>query len=82
MSAYHVRIIEGGKIVLPAVLRRKHGFTVGQTLVVQDDGDSITIQSLDEAVSRAQAIMAKIAPPDRLLSDELIADRRREAERE
>jgi bifunctional DNA-binding transcriptional regulator/antitoxin component of YhaV-PrlF toxin-antitoxin module len=49
MSAYHVRIIEGGKIVLPAVLRRKHGFTVGQTLVVQDDEGGVTIQSLDEA---------------------------------
>lgn len=82
MGAYHVRIIEGGKIVLPAVLRRKHGFTVGQTLVVQDDGNGVTIQSLDEAVSRAQAIMAQVAPPERLLSDELIAERRREAESE
>lgn len=82
MSAYHVRIIEGGKIVIPAVLRRKHGFAVGQTLVVQDSDNGVTIHSLDEAISHAQAIMAKIAPPDRVLSDELIADRRRETARE
>ena len=43
MGAYHVRIIEGGKIVIPAALRRKHGFAVGQTLVVQDSENGVTI---------------------------------------
>jgi hypothetical protein len=42
----------------------------------------VTIRSLDDAVAEAQAIMAKYAPADRCLSDELIADRRAEAARE
>ena len=82
MAGFRVRVIEGGKIVLPAALRRKHGFNVGKTLVVDDSSGGVTIRSLDEAVAAAQAIMAKVAPAERLLSEELIADRRAEAARE
>ena len=82
MSAFRVRVIAGGKIVLPAALRRKHGFEVGKTLVVDDSSGGVTIRSLDDAVTAAQAIMAKVAPPDRVLSDELIAQRREEAARD
>jgi len=82
MSSFRVRVIEGGKIVLPAALRRKHGFEVGKTLVVDDSAGGVTIRSLDEAVAAAQAIMAKVATPDRVLSDELIAERRAEFARE
>jgi bifunctional DNA-binding transcriptional regulator/antitoxin component of YhaV-PrlF toxin-antitoxin module len=82
MSAFHVRVVEGGKIVIPAALRRKHGFDVGATLVVNDSPNGVTIRSLDEAVAAAQAIMAKIAPADRLLSDELVAERRAQAARD
>ncbi len=82
MSTFHVRVIDGGKIVLPAALRRKHGFDVGKTLVVEESTGGVTIRSLDDAVAAAQAIMAKVAPVGRVLSDELIADRRAEAARE
>ena len=82
MSIFHVRVIDGGKIVLPAALRRKHGFEVGKTLVVEESSSGVTIRSLDDAVAAAQAIMAKVAPTSRVLSDELVADRRAEAARE
>lgn len=82
MTTFHVRIVEGGKIVIPAALRRKHGFTVGKTLVVDDAPGGVTLRSLDEAVAAAQAIMAKVAPADRRLSDELIAERRAQAARD
>ena len=82
MSTFHVRVIDGGKIVLPSALRRKHGFDVGKTFVVEESSAGVTIRSLDDAVAAAQAIMAKVAPASRQLSDELIADRRAEAARE
>lgn len=82
MSTFHVRVVEGGKIVIPAALRRKYGFEVGKTLVVTDEADGVTIRSLGDAVAAAQAIMRRFVPPDRHLSDELIAERRAEAERE
>lgn len=82
MSSFHVRVVEGGKIVIPAALRRKYGFKVGATLVVVDTPAGVTIRSLDEAIAEAQAIMATIAPPERCLSDEMIAERRVESGRE
>ena len=82
MSSFHVKVVEGGKIAIPAALRRKHGFDVGKTLVVDDVGGSVTIRTLDDAVAAAHAIMAQVAPADRVLSDELIAERRAEADRE
>ena len=82
MSSFHVKVVEGGKIAIPAALRRKHGFDVGKTLVVDDVGGSVTIRTLDDAVAAAQAIMAQVASADRVLSDELIAERRAEADRE
>ena len=82
MAAFHVRVVEGGKIALPAAMRRKYGFEVGQTLVVSETSGGLAIRSLDDAVAAAQAIMAKVAPADRMLSDELIAERRAEAARE
>ena len=69
MAAFHVRVFEGGKIVIPAAVRRKHGFAVGQTLVVDDTAAGVTLRSLDDAVANAQAIMAKAAAPERRLSD-------------
>ena len=79
---YQVKIVEGGKIVLPAALRRKHGYAVGQMLLVDDARDGVRIRSLDDVIARAQDIMARVAPPERCLSDELIADRRHEAANE
>jgi bifunctional DNA-binding transcriptional regulator/antitoxin component of YhaV-PrlF toxin-antitoxin module len=82
MSTFHVRVVDGGKIVIPAALRRKYGFEVGKTLVVDDGDGVVTIRSLDDAVAAAQAIMARVAAPDRRLSDEIISERRAEARRE
>ena len=82
MPSFHVKVVEGGKIASPAALRRKHGFEVGKTLVVDDVDGKVTIRSLDDAVAAVQAIMSRVAPPDRMLSDELIAEWRAEAARE
>ena len=77
--AYQVKIVEGGKIALPAALRRKHGYVVGQRLLVEDGADGLSIRSADDVIRRAQDWVSRLAPGDRCLSDELIADRRREA---
>jgi bifunctional DNA-binding transcriptional regulator/antitoxin component of YhaV-PrlF toxin-antitoxin module len=82
MDTFHVRVVEGGKIVLPAALRRKHGFAVGDTLVIEDGPDGTKIQSLDAAVAAVQALVASFVPADVSLVDELIAERRAEAARE
>jgi len=42
--SYHAKLVKGGKIVIPAELRRELNLTDGDTLVVERDGDSIVIK--------------------------------------
>jgi bifunctional DNA-binding transcriptional regulator/antitoxin component of YhaV-PrlF toxin-antitoxin module len=76
MPQYRVRIGEGGMISIPAVLRRKHGFKVGETLVLEEAATGVILCSLDEAVAGARSIKDKMAAAQKRFADELIAEER------
>jgi AbrB family looped-hinge helix DNA binding protein len=82
VTAQRVRIIEGGKLVIPAAMRRALGISSGDTVLVDVDDGELRVRSLERAVARAQAIVRKHVPEGVSLVDELIADRREAAERE
>lgn len=82
MQPQRVRIIEGGKLVIPAAMRRELGIATGDTVVVDVADGELRVRSLPAAIARAQAILRRYVPEGVSLADELIADRRREAERE
>lgn len=82
MTAKPVRIIEGGKLVIPAAMRRALGIASGDTVMVGIEDGELRIRSLAKAVERAQAIVRRHVPRGASLADELIADRRSEAERD
>lgn len=79
MNSQAVKIIDGGKLIIPAGFRRKLGFDVGDTVVVELDEDGLHVRSLSSAVRRAQEIVREFVPDDVSLADELIAERRAEA---
>ena len=54
---YHAKMIKGGKIVIPADLRREFGIKDGDTVVLDRDGTRITLQS-DQALM--QELRAKV----------------------
>lgn len=81
MTAQPVRIIEGGKLVIPAAMRRALGIASGDTVMVGVEDGELRIRSLAKAVERAQAIIRRRVPAGVSLADELIADRRSEVER-
>jgi bifunctional DNA-binding transcriptional regulator/antitoxin component of YhaV-PrlF toxin-antitoxin module len=69
-------------VVIPAAYRRTLGIEAGgQVLMLLQDGE-LRIVGRDAAVRLAQEIVAKYVPRGALLSDELIAERRAEAQRE
>ncbi len=82
MNARRVKIIEGGKLVIPAAMRRALGIVSGDTVLVGVDDGELRVRSLDKAVARAQALVRRHVPAGVSLADELIAERRSEAERE
>ena len=45
--SYHAKLIKGGKIVIPAQLRRQLGFKEGDSLVFESDGERLVLQSRD-----------------------------------
>ena len=78
---YHSKIIAGGKIVIPAELRRELGFADGDTLVVEREGETVVLKSRVQVLREIQANVRKhLKRP--FTVDEFIAERRAEAERE
>jgi AbrB family looped-hinge helix DNA binding protein len=78
-----VKIIEGGKLVIPAAMRRAMGIVRGDTVVVEllPEGE-LRVRPLASAVREAQAIVRKSVRPGRSLANELMRERKRDAVRE
>jgi AbrB family looped-hinge helix DNA binding protein len=73
---------EGGRVVIPSPLRRALGLKPGDPVVFVLREQEIALLTPRQAVARAQAIVRRHVPADRSLADELIRERRREAESE
>jgi AbrB family looped-hinge helix DNA binding protein len=76
------RIGAGGRIVIPQPMREALGVKVGDDLLLEIDESGLHVRSVRHAVKLAQQTVAKYVKPGRSLAAELIAERRREAERE
>jgi len=76
------RLSENGRIVIPAEIRQKLELSPGDTVLLSVEGYVLKIEPQRARIRRVQESMRQFLPPDRVLSDELIADRREEARRE
>jgi AbrB family looped-hinge helix DNA binding protein len=56
MNAIHGRVSKSGRISLPAEFRKAVGLDHGGDVVVELSGNEIRIRTIDEVVSRAQAL--------------------------
>ena len=81
-KVYHISIDSAGRVVIPAESRQRNHLQTGETVVAIDDGHGVHLKSLDQAIADAQAYFKSLAPPERILSDEINADRRSEIERD
>ena len=81
--SYHAKLIKGGKIVIPAELRRELGFKEGDRLIIEREGNCAVIKTYDQVVREVQAEVKRLTGPYKgSIVDELIAERRAEAARE
>ncbi len=81
-ASARVRVDRMGRILIPVELRRKLGMQPGSEIVLRLENHELRLYTLEEAVRRAQEIVRRYVPPGVSLSEELIADRKAEAERE
>jgi AbrB family looped-hinge helix DNA binding protein len=72
----------GGRVVIPAEFRQALGMKPGDTVLIRVLDGEIRIYTFDQMTRRVQEWGAGLASPERVLSEELIADRRAEAARE
>jgi AbrB family looped-hinge helix DNA binding protein len=71
-----------GRIVIPAAIRQELGFNSGDTLLMEVEDGVLRIESYAVRIRRVQESLKQYISPDRVLSNELIAERREEARRE
>lgn len=82
MKAAHVKVDGQGRILIPAELRHVLGIREGSTITLLMEDGVLTLLTTKQAVRRVQEEVAKYTTPGRSLADELLAERRAEAERE
>jgi AbrB family looped-hinge helix DNA binding protein len=83
MATARARIDKAGRMLIPAKLRRELGIAAGDAVVLEIKGNELRVRPYKKAIEEAQAIIRRYIPDrDRSLVDELIEQRRREAERE
>ncbi len=76
------RIDKQGRVLIPVAARQAVGLENDRDVILEVKEGEVRISSILAGVRRAQAIVARYQQDDRLLSEELIAERRREATRD
>jgi len=82
MSLAHVKIAENGRLVIPATLRKEAGIDSNQPYVIRVEGDSLVIEPERRNLDRIRALVRRYVPEGVSLSEELISDRRADADHE
>ena len=75
MASFRAKVTEGGRVVIPAEIRRQLGIQPGSDVVLTMADGELRIRSLRQAIERAQALVRDHVAPDRSLANELIAER-------
>jgi AbrB family looped-hinge helix DNA binding protein len=74
-----VKLAKGGRVVIPASVRRKMGVVEGDELILRFRNGRLEILTSKQAIHLAQDLVQRYVKKERDLAKELIADRRREA---
>ena len=78
---WRVRVDTRGRVVIPAAVRRAFGLQAGDERVARLEAGCVVLETRAAIARQLHDLFARI-PPDRSLSEELIAERRAEARRE
>lgn len=78
-----MKMSEGGRVVVPVEIRQALGLKEGDSVLWELVDGEARMTTREARLRRAQALFQQYVPPDSpSIADELIADRRKEAERE
>jgi bifunctional DNA-binding transcriptional regulator/antitoxin component of YhaV-PrlF toxin-antitoxin module len=81
-KVYRSKLDASGRVVLAADLRSALDLHEGDTVLLVKEGETVRIETPEQALKAAQHYFCKLAPPERMFSEELLEERRDEAARE
>jgi bifunctional DNA-binding transcriptional regulator/antitoxin component of YhaV-PrlF toxin-antitoxin module len=81
-NVIHTKMSEGRRVAIPADLCDRYGIHPGDPVVLESSATGIVMRPLEAVIREVQAFFADAAPAEVLLSEELLRDRRAEAEQE
>lgn len=81
-KVYRSKVDASGRIVLAADLRTALGLHEGDAVLLVKDGETLRIETPQQALKAAQDYFCKLSPAERVFSEELLQERREEAARE
>lgn len=82
MNVQRGKLVSGGRLQLPAEIRRALSLSDGDTVLIEVVDGEIHVRPYRDAVARVQAKLRQYVEPGRSLSEELISDRRAAANNE
>jgi len=82
MHAQRGRLVSGGRLQVPAEIRRVLGLADGDQVLLRVVDGELHVRPVHNALSRVQARLRAHLQTGSSLSDELIEDRRRASEHE
>jgi bifunctional DNA-binding transcriptional regulator/antitoxin component of YhaV-PrlF toxin-antitoxin module len=82
MNAERGRLVSGGRLQIPARLRRELQLKDGDAVIMETVDGELRIRAYRDVLADVRARLRKYVPDGVSLAEELIADRRAEAARE
>ncbi len=82
MEETRVRVNENGRVVIPAAFRQALGISPGDEVVLRVEDDELRISTMKHRIERAKRLVRRHIKPGTSLVDDLIAERRKAAQRE
>jgi len=79
MTAYRGRVVSGGRLQIPADVRKELGLADGDSVSFEVIDGELRVRSTKSALARVRAIVQAHVPADVSLAEELLAERRAEA---
>lgn len=82
MNAERGRLVSGGRLQIPARVRRELGLRDGDPVIMATVDGELRVRPYRDVVANIQKRLREYVRTEASLADELISDRRAEAERE
>jgi len=75
MTIHRAKVAEGGRVVIPAEIRRQLGFQPGVEVILNVADGELRIRSVRQAIERARELVRRHVGEGTSLADELISER-------